>query len=161
MHRDGGDALDRLDEIRASSARRARARGGQRAAERPRWPMIVLRTPKGWTGPEGVDGKKVEGTWRAHQVPIADWPEAGAPALLEHWLRSYRPEELFDDRHGRAELAALAPRASGAWAPTRTPTAACCCATCAARLPRLRGRRAEPGAPKAKPRACWAASCAT
>ena len=66
-------------------------------AQRPRWPLIVLRTPKGWTGPKVVDGKPVEGTWRAHQVPVADF--VGHPEhlkILEDWLRSYKPEELFD-----------------------------------------------------------------
>ncbi|HZO10206.1 MAG TPA: phosphoketolase family protein, partial [Myxococcota bacterium] len=82
------------------------------AARRARWPMIVLRTPKGWTGPKQVDGHKVEGSWRAHQVPIAD--VRGNPEhlrLLEEWLRSYRPEELFDAQ-GRLvpALRALAPR---------------------------------------------------
>src|SRR6201990_2119942 len=86
------------------------ARGGN-AQERPVWPMIVLRTPKGWTGPKVVDGKKVEGTWRSHQVPLAethDNPEHRA--LLEDWLRSYKPELLFDDDGRlRPELRALAP----------------------------------------------------
>ncbi|GAA4024598.1 phosphoketolase family protein [Actimicrobium antarcticum] len=79
---------------------------------RPRWPLIVLRSPKGWTGPAIVDGKQIEGTSRAHQVPISD-PAAhpGHLQLLEDWLRSYRPEELFDAQ-GRLmpELAALAPQ---------------------------------------------------
>lgn len=79
---------------------------------RPPWPLIVLRSPKGWTGPELVDGKQIEGTFRAHQVPISD--PAAHPEhlqLLEDWLRSYRPEELFDEQ-GRLmpELAALAPQ---------------------------------------------------
>jgi xylulose-5-phosphate/fructose-6-phosphate phosphoketolase len=78
---------------------------------RPRWPMIVLATPKGWTGPKMVDGLQIEGTFRAHQVPLAD-PAAhpGHLAQLESWLRSYRPEELFDAA-GRLvpEVAALAP----------------------------------------------------
>ena len=78
---------------------------------RPLWPMIMLRTPKGWTGPKEVDGKKVEGTWRSHQVPLSEThtnPEH--MAQLEAWLRSYRPEELFDE-HGvlRPQLRALAP----------------------------------------------------
>ncbi|HUK12158.1 MAG TPA: phosphoketolase family protein, partial [Thermoanaerobaculaceae bacterium] len=80
-------------------------------AARPRWPMIVLRTPKGWTGPKVVDGQQVEGTYRAHQVPLAD-PRANPEHLkaLEAWLRSYRPEELFDaGGRLRPELAALAP----------------------------------------------------
>jgi xylulose-5-phosphate/fructose-6-phosphate phosphoketolase len=79
---------------------------------RPRWPMIVLKSPKGWTGPKVVDGLQVEGTFRAHQVPLSN--PASHPEhlkLLEEWLRSYRPEELFDES-GRlkAELAALAPK---------------------------------------------------
>jgi xylulose-5-phosphate/fructose-6-phosphate phosphoketolase len=87
----------------------ARAGGG---SGRPRWPAIVLRTPKGWTGPKEVDGVPVEGTFRAHQVPlkgVRDNPEH--LAQLEEWMRSYRPQERFDD-HGRLapELAALAPQ---------------------------------------------------
>jgi xylulose-5-phosphate/fructose-6-phosphate phosphoketolase len=79
---------------------------------RPRWPMIVLRTPKGWTGPKEVDGHKVEGFWRSHQVPLSGLH--GNPAhmkLLDDWLRSYRPEELFDE-NGRLveELRSLAPK---------------------------------------------------
>lgn len=79
---------------------------------RPRWPMIVLRSPKGWTGPKEVDGHKVEGYWRSHQVPMGEVrskPER--LALLETWLKSYRPEELFDENGRlRAELKELAPR---------------------------------------------------
>ena len=81
-------------------------------AVRPRWPMIVLRSPKGWTGPKEVDGHKVEGSWRAHQVPLAGVKENPAHLRqLEEWLRSYRPEELFDTE-GRLipELRALAPQ---------------------------------------------------
>jgi xylulose-5-phosphate/fructose-6-phosphate phosphoketolase len=78
--------------------------------ERPRWPMIVLRTPKGWTGPKFVDGKPVEGTWRAHQVPIADAKNPEHLQQLEDWMKSYRPQELFDESGKfRAEIAALAP----------------------------------------------------
>jgi xylulose-5-phosphate/fructose-6-phosphate phosphoketolase len=77
---------------------------------RPRWPMIVLRTPKGWTGPKFVDGKAVEGSWRSHQVPIADFKTPAHVQQLEDWLASYRPRELFDDNGClREELAALAP----------------------------------------------------
>ncbi len=80
-------------------------------AVRPRWPMIVLRTPKGWTGPKEVDGLRTEGSWRSHQVPLAEVatnPEHRR--LLEDWLRSYRPEELFDERGALvSELQALAP----------------------------------------------------
>ncbi len=81
---------------------------------RARWPMIVLRTPKGWTGPKEVDGHKVEGFWRAHQVPLAEMHANPAHLQqLEGWLRSYRPEELFDEQ-GRLipELKALAPKGS-------------------------------------------------
>jgi xylulose-5-phosphate/fructose-6-phosphate phosphoketolase len=87
----------------------ARARG---VRGRPRWPMIVLRTPKGWTGPKEVDGKRTEGHWRSHQVPLSEVAERPEHrALLEAWLKSYRPEELFDAR-GRLvpELRELAPR---------------------------------------------------
>ncbi|HJU16334.1 MAG TPA: phosphoketolase family protein [Stellaceae bacterium] len=96
--------LDRIREIQT----RARQEG---FTERPRWPMIVLRTPKGWTCPKVVDGVPVEGTFRAHQVPLAAVKtNPGHLRLLEEWMRSYRPEELFD-REGRPvpELAALAP----------------------------------------------------
>ncbi|WP_242894905.1 phosphoketolase family protein [Actinomadura litoris] len=113
MHRKMAAALDQaLDEIAAiQSAARAAAREG-RAFERRRWPMIILRSPKGWTGPKEVDGQPVEGTWRSHQVPLSgvrDNPEH--LAQLEAWLRSYRPDELFDDE-GRpvAELLASAPQ---------------------------------------------------
>ena len=78
----------------------------------PEWPMIVLRTPKGWTGPKTVDGKQVEGTWRAHQVPVADLQKKPEHLkILEDWMRSYRPEELFDEQ-GKlvAELSELAPK---------------------------------------------------
>ena len=98
------EALDRIAEIRE----RAKS---EDAVERPRWPMLVLRTPKGWTGPKTVDGVPVEGTWRAHQVPLAEVRENPAHLRqLEEWLHSYRPEELFDER-GRlvAELRELAP----------------------------------------------------
>jgi xylulose-5-phosphate/fructose-6-phosphate phosphoketolase len=79
--------------------------------ERPRWPMVVFRTPKGWTGPKFVDGLPVEGTWRAHQVPLSEFKEKpGHVRQLEKWMRSYRPRELFDE-HGkfREEFAELAP----------------------------------------------------
>jgi xylulose-5-phosphate/fructose-6-phosphate phosphoketolase len=86
------------------------AREGKRRT-RPRWPMIVLRTPKGWTGPKKVDGHQTEGSWRSHQVPFSDMrTNAQHLVLLEEWMRSYKPEELFDDAGRlRAELRALAP----------------------------------------------------
>src|SRR5512132_2805301 len=107
VHQAMATALDEvLDQI---AAIQERARGGD--MERPRWPMIVLRTPKGWTGPHEVDGLPVEGTWRAHQVPIADVRgNEEHLRLLEEWLRSYRPEELFDGRGALVpELAQLPP----------------------------------------------------
>ena len=95
--------LDRIRQIRADAA------AGR--TERPRWPMIILRTPKGWTCPREVDGHPVEGSHRAHQVPLAGVREnAEHRALLEEWMRSYRPEELFDEAGApRAETVALAP----------------------------------------------------
>ena len=108
MHQLMAATLDQcLAEIRAIQ-QRARTSG---KATRGHWPMIVLRTPKGWTGPKEVDGHKVEGFWRAHQVPLSGMHDNPAHLRqLEDWLRSYRPEELFD-RSGRLvpELKALAP----------------------------------------------------
>ena len=79
-------------------------------ATRPRWPMLILRTPKGWTGPKTVDGNKTEGFWRAHQVPIPDMDSAAHISLLQSWMRSYRPDELFDaDGRPHADILALAP----------------------------------------------------
>jgi xylulose-5-phosphate/fructose-6-phosphate phosphoketolase len=78
---------------------------------RPRWPMIVLRTPKGWTGPKEVDGEKVEGTWRSHQVPMGDMESAEHLKVLEAWMKSYRPETLFDGSGAlMPELQTLAPK---------------------------------------------------
>src|ERR1700728_5480311 len=98
-------AFDRIRAIQIA------ARHGSAARARPTWPMIVLRSPKGWTGPKEVDGLKVEGFWRAHQVPIADPRENPAHlALLEQWMRSYQTETLFDGAGGlRAGLQQLAP----------------------------------------------------
>jgi xylulose-5-phosphate/fructose-6-phosphate phosphoketolase len=108
VHRRLAAALDQaLDEIGAIQA--AARNGGE--VTRPTWPMLILRTPKGWTGPKEVDGKRTEGSWRSHQVPMAAVRENPAHVrLLEDWLRSYRPEELFDE-NGRLvpELAALPP----------------------------------------------------
>ncbi|MDM7893150.1 phosphoketolase family protein [Curtobacterium caseinilyticum] len=94
-------ALATIDDIQAAARAQAqRAAEGQPAGAadlRPRWPMIVLRTPKGWTGPQEVDGERVEGTFRAHQVPLpAVREDAGHREELEEWMRSYRPDELFD-----------------------------------------------------------------
>ena len=96
MARTLDEVLDEIDRIRREA--RSVRRTGSTALERPRWPMIVLRSPKGWTGPKEVDGLPTEGTWRSHQVPMADVREnPDHLALLESWMRSYRPEELFDD----------------------------------------------------------------
>jgi xylulose-5-phosphate/fructose-6-phosphate phosphoketolase len=99
-----------LAEIR--TIQRAAREGGAKSHGYPRWPMIVLRTPKGWTGPKEVDGHKVEGFWRAHQVPILEVAENPRHLkLLEEWLKSYKPEELFDENGcPMAELRALAPK---------------------------------------------------
>ncbi|HEX6595464.1 MAG TPA: phosphoketolase family protein, partial [Acidimicrobiales bacterium] len=97
-----------IDEIQ----HRARAAAtGDGPVARPRWPMIVLRTPKGWTGPEEVDGQPVEGTWRSHQVPLAGTrTNKDHLKALETWMRSYQPERLFDEQGRlRPDLAALAP----------------------------------------------------
>jgi xylulose-5-phosphate/fructose-6-phosphate phosphoketolase len=109
MHRLMAGTLDRVAAEIAAIQKEARAHGFR---QRPLWPMIVLRTPKGWTGPKIVDGVPIEGTFRAHQVPLAQL--ASKPehlTMLEAWMKSYRPEELFDES-GRlkAELAALAPQ---------------------------------------------------
>lgn len=109
MHQKMAATLDRVfDEIQ-SIQRRARAGGDKR---RPRWPMIILRTPKGWTGPAEVDGRPCEDTWRSHQVPFSDMAENPKHVkLLERWLKSYRPRELFDEKGRlRPELAELAPK---------------------------------------------------
>ncbi len=108
MHREMAGTLDAVfDEIE-------RIKATAQPGERPRWPVLVLRTPKGWTGPREVDGLPVEGTWRAHQVPLAAVRTNPAHlAALDAWLRSYRPEELFDERgRPRAEILALAPTGS-------------------------------------------------
>ncbi|MEU6081143.1 phosphoketolase family protein [Streptomyces sp. NPDC047108] len=127
MARAMDDALDRI----AENQRAAREDG---VTERPRWPVIVLRTPKGWTGPAEVDGLPVEGTWRSHQVPLAGVRENPEHLRqLERWLRSYRPEELFDDEgrpspqvlacvpEGTARLGAN-PRANGGTLLRKLPT---------------------------------------
>lgn len=109
MHRAMAETLDRT--VARIKDIQAEARGGGMGFRRPRWPMIVLRSPKGWTGPKTVDGKRVEGFWRAHQVPVSNArTDEGHRKVLEDWMRSYRPETLFDETGRlRPELAALAP----------------------------------------------------
>ncbi|HEU4708224.1 MAG TPA: phosphoketolase family protein [Methylophilaceae bacterium] len=115
MHQAFAATLDTvLGKIRAIQ-REARAGKKQQPTagvhpEYPHWPMIILRSPKGWTGPKTLDGKQVEGTWRSHQVPIKDMKTDEHVAALEAWMKSYRPQELFDQNGRlRPELAELAP----------------------------------------------------
>ncbi len=102
--------FDRIAEIQ-QTARKANPKY-KSAERRPAWPMLILRTPKGWTGPKFVDGKPVENTWRAHQVPLSEIFEKPEHLhMLDQWMRSYKPEELFDSKGAfRAELAELAPK---------------------------------------------------
>jgi len=109
MHQLMAKTMDKIiSEIR-SIQKKARSKG---TATRPQWPMIILRSPKGWTGPKEVDGKKTEDFWRSHQVPFSEM--VGRPdhvALLEDWMKSYKPEDLFDENGTLIqELAALAPK---------------------------------------------------
>jgi len=99
--------LDRIAEIQKTARK-----GKTGTLARPAWPMLIMRTPKGWTGPKFVDGKPVENTWRAHQVPFSEMREKPDHLrLLEEWMRSYKPEELFDEKGKfRDELADLAPK---------------------------------------------------
>jgi xylulose-5-phosphate/fructose-6-phosphate phosphoketolase len=112
MHQRMAAVLDKaIDDVRSTQNAARRSDGSAGPAQPPRWPLIILRSPKGWTGPKEVDGKRVEGFWRAHQVPLANVRENPAHLrLLEEWMRSYRPQELFGQT-GRlaAEIAALAP----------------------------------------------------
>ncbi len=109
MHEQMAATLDAMLAEIHKIQKRAREEGN---TERPSWPMLILRTPKGWTGPKVVDGKPVEGTWRSHQVPFAELHEkSGHLKILEDWMKSYKPEKLFDDEGKlRAELAELAPK---------------------------------------------------
>jgi xylulose-5-phosphate/fructose-6-phosphate phosphoketolase len=107
MHERMAEALDQAVREIQHIQRQARE---QEHTSRPRWPMIVLNSPKGWTGPKQVDGEPCEGNFRSHQVPLHPADHPGHLQMLDDWLRSYRPQELFDEQ-GRlkAELAALAP----------------------------------------------------
>jgi xylulose-5-phosphate/fructose-6-phosphate phosphoketolase len=114
MHQKMAGVLEKcVLDIRAIQ-KEARSAGPDATPERPLWPMIILRTPKGWTGPKELDGHKVEGSWRAHQMPILD--PVTNPAhlkLVESWLRSYKPEELFDENGALLpELKEMAPHGS-------------------------------------------------
>jgi xylulose-5-phosphate/fructose-6-phosphate phosphoketolase len=107
MHQGMAAIFDVIFDRIAAIQKAAREEGN---TERPRWPMLILKSPKGWTGPKFVDGKPVEGTWRAHQVPLEVKGDPEHLKQLEEWMRSYRPEELFNEKgRFREELAALAP----------------------------------------------------
>jgi xylulose-5-phosphate/fructose-6-phosphate phosphoketolase len=110
MHQQAAAVFDTIFDRIAEIQKKAREAKGP--IERPAWPMLIMRTPKGWTGPKFVDGKPVEGTWRAHQVPFSELREKPEHMrLLEEWMRSYKPEELFDEKGAfRAELAEIAPK---------------------------------------------------
>ena len=126
-----------LDTVIAEIKRIQEERPGATAdAARPRWPMIVLRSPKGWTGPKEVDGVPIEGTWRSHQVPLADFGEEArarqAARRMDEELQAggaLRRERHADSRVARAGAA----RATAGWGPIRTPTAACCSRSCGCR----------------------------
>ena len=124
VHQQFAATLDTvLDEIKQIQ-RRARVDG---VTERPAWPAIVMVTPKGWTGPKTVDGKKTEGSFRSHQVPFSDMTDEHV-TLLEEWMKSYRPEELFDDNGRRSGPTSpnWPRRALAAWATIPTRTGGCC-----------------------------------
>jgi xylulose-5-phosphate/fructose-6-phosphate phosphoketolase len=98
--------------VKEIKAIQAKAHASKKTVQRPRWPMIIMRTPKGWTGPKTIDGLKTEGSWRSHQVPMSEMAEKPEHVrILERWMKSYKPEELFD-KQGKfiAELAELAPK---------------------------------------------------
>ena len=126
----------------------AEARAAGRIEHRPHWPMIILRSPKGWTGPEEVDGVTVTGTWRSHQVPLSGVRENPEHlVLLDEWLQSYRPEELFDADGHPVELV-LAANPEGDLRMSASPHANGGLLTDRARpagLPGLRGRADRPG----------------
>ena len=157
VHQQMAAALDwALDEI-------ARIKSSPRAT-RPSWPMIILRTPKGWTGPRVVDGEPVEGTFRSHQVPVADF--ASRPdhlAILEGWMRSYRPEELFDSAGTvRSEISELAPRgerrmSANPHAKGASSSRSCACRTSATTQSMYQSR--EPR--RVKPHGSLACTCVT
>ncbi len=161
MHQLMASTLDRVVERIQTIQKQARSAPPR---QRPRWPMIVLESPKGWTGPKVVDGVQVEGTYRAHQVPLSE-PDKNPQhlAMLEAWLRSYRPEELFDAaarcdpnwRHSR-------PRVRVGWGPIRMPTAVCSCTTCTCQNSgTMPSTSPSPARSTPRIRACWERICAT
>ena len=118
----------------------ARSKGDE---TRPRWPMIVLRSPKGWTGPKVVDGKPVEGTFRAHQVPMGEMDRPEHVKILENWMKSYRPDELFDtDGRLREDLREFGASGNATYERQSTYQRRCGAqGSRDARLPRLRRQR--------------------
>ena len=109
MHQEAAAIFDKIFDRIAAIQKAAREEG---STDRPAWPMLILRTPKGWTGPKFVDGKPVENTWRAHQVPLDQIHEKPEHLRqLDEWMRSYKPEELFDEKGAfRDEFAEIAPK---------------------------------------------------
>src|SRR5699024_10530343 len=153
-HRRFAEVLDRaLDQIAQIKQQAAEDAEAGRESERPAWPMIVLRTPKGWTGPEEVDGQQVEGSWRSHQVPLSGVRDSDEHlAQLDAWLRSYRPEELLDEHGTLVPQLAAAVRRAGPAAPgggRRDPHARVAPAPDPAHHRRVRAR---PAAPAGHPR---------
>ena len=104
--------------------------------QRPRWPMIVLRTPTGWTCPKEIDGRRTEGYWRSHQVPMGEMHENPAHVhILEEWMKSYEPFELFDGSGRlRPELAALAPKGDRRMSANPHTNGACSSGNCGSRI---------------------------
>ena len=142
MHQLMASALDKAADEIARIQKDARSNGFK---SRPRWPMIVLRSPKGWTGPKVVDGKQEEGSFRSHQVPLTGMAENPEHLrMLEEWMRSYRPEELFDENGALVpELAALPPRGERRMSANPHANGGLLLrGSSHARLPRLRRRRA-------------------
>ena len=155
-----------LDDATGEIARiQAEARNGGGSAGRPRWPMIVLRSPKGWTGPKEVDGKPAEGTFRSHQVPLsAVRTNPTHLAQLEQWMRSYRPDELFDERGAPIpELDALAPAGDRRMGASPHANGGLLLRDAAACPTSASTRSTFPGRPprRARQPACSAAGCAT
>ena len=161
MHRLMAAALDEAV-VQIRQVQRDARTGGR--GPRPAWPMIVLRTPKGWTGPAEVDGVPIEGTFRAHQVPVSQLAERPDHiAILESWMRSYRPEELFDETGEPVpELLALPPR--GTRRMSANPHANGGLLLRPLTMPDFREHAVEvpaPGRSPPRPRGCWGASSAT
>jgi hypothetical protein len=124
-----------------------KAMRGKNDTTRPRWPMIVLNSPKGWTGPKVVDGLQIEGTFRAHQIPLlVDSEHPDHLKLLENWMKSYKAEELFDKKDVSCRnWPSWRPKVSEEWALILTPMAGYYCTTCYAGLSEIRGECAITG----------------